>query len=150
VGRLSFVLKELRKEIAINASAKQVWNILADFAKYDQWNPFIQKIVGEPREGAQIQIHLRTPGGGNRKYEPTITKLEQGRELRWLGEGFLLDAEHIFSIEELQPGRVRVVQREIFRGFLTYFFGRRFDEDVSAGFDQMNLALKERAEHQPG
>ncbi|HEX2015032.1 MAG TPA: SRPBCC domain-containing protein [Nitrososphaera sp.] len=139
-------MKELRKEIEINASAIRVWNILIDFGKYEQWNPFIHKITGGAKVGNQIQIHLRTPGSKNRTYEPTVTMLEQGRELRWLGKSFLLNGEHIFFIEELEPERVRFVQREIFNGFLTSFFGRGTEEDISSGFDEMNRALKARAE----
>jgi hypothetical protein len=139
-------LKELTTEIEINASPQRVWKILTDFDKYEQWNPFIHRIVGQAKEGSKIQIRIETPGGKNRKYEPTVTRVEESRELRWLGKSFLLMGEHIFVIERLQPERVRFVNREIFDGLLTSFFGRRTDEDIRAGFEEMNKALKERAE----
>jgi hypothetical protein len=139
-------LKELTTEIEINASPQRVWKILTDFDKYEQWNPFIHRIVGHPKEGSKIQIHIETPGGKNRRYEPIVTRVEEGHELRWLGKSFLLNGEHIFLIERLQPERVRLVHREIFDGLLTSFFGRRTDEDIRAGFEEMNKALKERAE----
>jgi hypothetical protein len=139
-------LKELTTEIEINASPQRVWKILTDFDKYEQWNPFIHRIVGQAKEGSKIQIRIETPGGKNRKYEPTVTRVEESRELRWLGKSFLLNGEHIFLIERLQPEHVRFVNREIFDGLLTSFFGRRTDEDIRAGFEEMNKALKERAE----
>lgn len=139
-------MKELTTEIEINASPQRVWKILTDFDKYEQWNPFIHRIVGQAKEGSKIQIRIETPGGKNRKYEPTVTRVEESRELRWLGKSFLLNGEHIFLIERLQPERVRFVNREIFDGLLTSFFGRRTDEDIRAGFEEMNKALKERAE----
>jgi hypothetical protein len=139
-------LKELTTEIEINASPQRVWKILTDFDKYEQWNPFIHRIVGQAKEGSKIQIRIETPGGKNRKYEPTVTRVEESRELRWLGKSFLLNGEHIFLIERLQPERVRFVNHEIFDGLLTSFFGRRTDEDIRAGFEEMNKALKERAE----
>jgi hypothetical protein len=139
-------LKELTTEIEINTSPQRVWKILTDFDKYEQWNPFIHRIVGQAKEGSKIQIRIETPGGKNRKYEPTVTRVEEGRELRWLGKSFLLNGEHIFVIERLQPERVRLVHREIFDGLLTSFFRRRTDEDIRAGFEEMNKALKERAE----
>lgn len=139
-------MKEVRTEIEINADPEKVWKILADFEKYDQWNPFINRIIGQAKQGGKIEIHIETPGGKSRKYGPTVTKVEQGRELRWLGKSLLLNGEHIFAIEQLQAGRVRFVHREVFDGLLTLIFGRSLDTDVRQGFEEMNRALKERAE----
>jgi hypothetical protein len=142
-------VKEVRSEIEINSYPESVWKILTDFATYDQWNPFINKIIGLPTEGSKIDIYIETPSGKNRKYSPRITKVEEGRELRWFGKSSLpgfLNAEHIFTIEELQPESVRFIQREVFGGLLTRLFGKGLDTDVMQGFQDMNGALKKRAE----
>jgi hypothetical protein len=142
-------VKEVRSEIEINSYPESVWKILTDFATYDQWNPFINKIIGLPTEGSKIDIFIETPSGKNRKYSPRITKVEEGRELRWFGKSSLpgfLNAEHIFTIEELQPESVRFIQREVFDGLLTRLFGKSLDTDVMQGFQDMNDALKKRAE----
>jgi hypothetical protein len=142
-------VKEVRSEIEINSYPESVWKILTDFATYDQWNPFINKIIGLPTEGSKIDIYIETPSGKNRKYSPRITKVEEGRELRWFGKSSLpgfLNAEHIFTIEELQPESVRFIQREVFDGLLTRLFGKGLDRDVMQGFQEMNDALKKRAE----
>jgi hypothetical protein len=142
-------VKEVRSEIEINSYPESVWRILIDFAAYDQWNPFINKIIGAPTEGSKIDIYIETPSGKNRKYSPRVTKVEEGRELRWFGKSSLpgfLNAEHIFTIEELQPERVRFIQRELFDGLLTRVFGKGVDTDIRQGFQDMNDALKKRAE----
>ena len=142
-------MKEVRSEIEINSYPESVWNILIDFAAYDQWNPFINKIVGLPTKGSKIDIYIETPSGKNRKYSPRVTLVEDGRELRWFGKSLLpgfLNAEHIFTIEELQPERVRFIQREVFDGLLTRVFGKGVDTDIRQGFQDMNDALKKRAE----
>jgi hypothetical protein len=142
-------VKEVRSEIEINSYPENVWKILTDFATYDQWNPFINQIIGLPTKGSKIDIYIETPSGKNRKYSPRITKVEEGRELRWFGKSSLpgfLNAEHIFTIEELQPGSVRFIQREVFDGLLTRLFGKGLDTDVMQGFQDMNDALKKRAE----
>ncbi len=142
-------MKEVRSEIEINSYPESVWRILIDFAAYDQWNPFINKIIGAPTEGSKIDLYIETPSGKNRKYSPRITKVEEGRELRWFGKSSLpgfLNAEHIFTIEELQPERVRFIQRELFDGLLTRVFGKGVDTDIRQGFQDMNDALKKRAE----
>ncbi len=142
-------MQEIRSEIEINSYPESIWAILTDFATYDQWNPFINKIIGLPREGEKIDIYIETPGGKKRRYSPRITKVEEGRELRWFGKSSLpgfLNAEHIFTIEEMQPGHVRFIQREVFDGLLTRLFGKDFDIDIRQGFIEMNDALKKRAE----
>jgi hypothetical protein len=142
-------VKEVRSEIEINSYPESVWRILIDFAAYDQWNPFINKIIGAPTEGSKIDLYIETPSGKNRKYSPRITRVEEGRELRWFGKSSLpgfLNAEHIFIIEELQPERVRFIQRELFDGLLTRVFGKSVDTDIRQGFQDMNDALKKRAE----
>ncbi len=140
-------MKEVRTEIEINAGPEKVWQILTDFEKYDQWNPFINRIAGQAKQGSKIEIHIETPSGKKRKYGPTVTVVEQGRELRWLGKSLLLNGEHIFTIEQLQAERVRFVHREVFDGLLASFFGKSLDNDVKQGFEEMNRAVKERAEH---
>jgi hypothetical protein len=142
-------VKEVRSEIEINSYPESVWRILIDFGAYDQWNPFINKIIGAPTEGSKIDIYIETPSGKNRKYSPRITRVEEGRELRWFGKSSLpgfLNAEHIFIIEELQPERVHFIQRELFDGLLTRVFGKGVDTDIRQGFQDMNGALKKRAE----
>ena len=142
-------MKEVRSEIAINTYPERVWRILIDFGAYDQWNPFIKKIIGHPTERSKIDIYIETPSGKNRKYSPRITKIEEGHELRWFGKSSLpgfLNAEHIFTIEEVQPERVRFIQREVFDGLLTKVFAKRLDIDILKGFQDMNDALKRRAE----
>jgi len=138
-------VKEVSTEIEIRASPDKVWKILADFEEYEQWNPFIRKIVGQAKEGSSIEIHIETPGGKKRKYEPVITRVDQGREIRWMGKSWVLNGEHIFTIEPREGG-VRFVQREVFDGLLTGFFGKSLDSDIKAGLEEMNKALKERAE----
>ena len=139
-------MKELHTEIEINASPAKVWDVLTDFEKYDQWNPFITRIIGQPKEGNKIEIIVETPAGKKRKYEPTVTRVDQNRELRWTGKSWILNGEHIFAIEQPQEGRVRLLHRELFNGLLTSFFGKSFDRDIKQGFEAMNNALKERAE----
>jgi hypothetical protein len=139
-------LKEIRTEIEIAASRERVWQVLADFSRYSEWNPFIREARGEAKEGSRLEIHITTPSGAKRTYEPKVTKVEPGRELRWLGKvpGFL-SGEHIFVLKETNGGTL-LVHREVFGGLLTSFFGKSLDEDVRAGFEEMNRALKKRAE----
>ena len=51
-------MKELHSEIEIAASPERVWDILADFAAYPRWNPFIRHISGELEVGERLEVRL--------------------------------------------------------------------------------------------
>jgi hypothetical protein len=71
------------------------------------------------------------------------------RRLRWLGHLLvpgIFDGEHSFTIEPLDDGTVRLVQREDFRGVLVPMLARSLDRRTLPAFERMNQALKQRAE----
>ena len=141
-------MKELRTEISITAPPDRVWHLLTDFTSYPRWNPFIRRAIGEPREGAQLEVYLKPSGARGMTFRPRVLKAEPNRELRWLGHFLipgLFDGEHIFTVE-LEGGSVRFVQREIFTGLLVPLFMRWLEKDTRRGFEEMNRALKVRAE----
>jgi hypothetical protein len=61
----------------------------------------------------------------------------------------LFDGEHSLTIEALEENRVRFVQSEAFRGLLVPLFARSLNNNTRRGFEEMNRALKERAEASP-
>ena len=142
-------MKELRSEIEIQASAEQVWQLLTDFASFPQWNPFIRRASGDIKVGKQLEVNIQPSGTRGMNFRPTLLKAEPNQELRWLGHLLmpgLFDGEHIFTIEPLGNNRVRFVQLEIFTGLLVPLFTRGLDTDTRRGFEEMNQALKARAE----
>jgi hypothetical protein len=142
-------VKELVTEIEIQATAERAWQLLTDFASFPQWNPFIRQAKGEIKTGARLQVHMQPSGSSSMTFRPTVLKAEPKRELRWLGHLFipgLFDGEHCFTIEPLGENRVRFTQREIFTGLLVPLFARGLDSNTRRGFEEMNQALKARAE----
>lgn len=142
-------MKELRSEIEIQASAELVWQLLTDFASFPRWNPFIRQARGNVLVGERLEVIIQPSGASGMTFRPTILKAEPNQELRWLGHllvSGLFDGEHIFTIEPLGTNRVRFVQREIFTGLLVPLFARGLDTDTRRGFEEMNQALKVRAE----
>jgi len=143
------MMKELRSEIEISASAGRVWEILTDFAAFPQWNPFIRWARGNLVEGERLEVMMQPSGARGMTFSPTVLTVETDRELRWIGHLFvpgLFDGEHIFTIEPLGAGRVRFTQREIFTGLLVPLLARMLDTDTQRSFEEMNKALKGRAE----
>jgi len=142
-------VKELRSQIEIEASAERVWQVLTDFAAYPEWNPFIRRVDGRPEVEEQLVVRMRPSGTRGMTFRPTVMKVEANRQLRWLGHLLvpgLFDGEHIFEIEVLGRDRTRFIQREIFKGLLVPLLARSLDKSTQRGFEEMNRALRERAE----
>ena len=142
-------MKTIATEIAIQATPERVWTILTDFAKYPEWNPFIREASGEVKTGSRLEVRIHPPEGSAMTFRPTVKEASTGRELRWLGHLLvpgLFDGEHSFVIEPAGAGEVRFRQDEHFRGLLVPLFPRRMYERTQRGFEEMNRALKERAE----
>ncbi|MDY0094651.1 MAG: SRPBCC domain-containing protein [Candidatus Vecturithrix sp.] len=143
-------MKALHTEIEIQTTAKRVWHILTDFASFPQWNPFIRQAKGEIKTGARLELHIQPFGSRGMTFRPTVLNVEPERELRWIGHLFipgLFDGEHSFTIETIGENLIRFTQREIFTGFLVPLFTRSLDMGTRRGFEEMNQALKTRAEH---
>jgi hypothetical protein len=145
-------MKQLHTETEIGASAWRVWELLTDFASYPEWNPFIRSISGELAPGERLQARLEPPGGRAMTFKPKVLTAEPNRELRWLGHLLvpgLFDGEHSFTIQPLEDDRVRFIQREAFKGLLVPLFVQSLESNTRRGFEEMNHALKERAEAAP-
>ena len=141
-------MRELRREIEVEAPPGRVWAVVIDFAAYPDWNPFIRRISGELLEGARLEVRIEPPGARATTFRPTVCAVEANRELRWLGRLLvpgIFDGEHSLRIEPLDGGRSRFVQSERFSGVLVGLVKGTLAK-TEAGFEQMNTALKARVE----
>ena len=145
-------MKEIKTELEIMGSSELVWQVLTDFPNYSKWNPVMVQVKGEAKIRTKLEIHLRTRGGKNRIYKPTITKAQPSHELRWFGKSFfpgMLNGERIFTIQSLGINNVRFFHRQIFTGLGVYLAGSRLDRDIRDTLNEMNLALKKQVEQFP-
>jgi hypothetical protein len=142
-------MKELTTSIVIDAPAARVWRILTDFPRYPEWNPLIRSITGEPRTGEKLELRMEPRGGRAMTFKPTVLRADPEQELRWLGRLLLpgvFDGEHILRLEPGPDGGVTFLQHEVFRGLLVPVLSSMLDRTTRPAFQQMNLALKHRAE----
>lgn len=140
---------ELHSEIEIDASPEAVWSVLADPGAYGDWNPFITSATGALAVGQRLAVRLEPPGGRAVRLRPTLTAVEAGRVLAWLGRigvPGLFDARHRFALIPVAGG-TRFVQSERFSGLLVRWMRRSLDGATRAGFEAMNVALKQRVLH---
>jgi hypothetical protein len=141
--------KQLRAQIDIQATPERVWQVLTDFGAYPQWNPFMTRADGTPHPGQRLRIRLQPVGGRAVTFRPTVLEATPAVRLRWLGHLLvpgIFDGEHRFTIQPLGDGQVRLVQQEDFRGLLVPLLARSLDRRYLPAFQQLNQALKRRAE----
>ncbi len=54
VRSMNLTTEEIEREIEIDASDEEVWDILSDFKAYPEWNPYITYIEGEMNLGKRL------------------------------------------------------------------------------------------------
>jgi hypothetical protein len=141
-------MRVLEKTIDIQGTPDKVWEVLTDFAEYDEWNPFITSIAGAAEPGARLAVALTPPGGRTIVMKPTVRAADRSRRFAWLGRlgvPWVFDGAHEFLMEPGADGSTVFTQRETFRGALVPFV-RGVLRKTEAGFEMMNVALKQRVE----
>ena len=116
--------KTVVNEVTVDASAATVWGILVDFDRYDDWNPVVTSISGEPRLGAELDVALQRPGADVEELHPEMVIWRPKRKFRWMSRRFLpgiSDREYEVIVERLDDGRVRVFQEMHLEGLLAPF-----------------------------
>jgi hypothetical protein len=140
-------MKNLQTEIIINASAERVWNILMDFEKFPEWNPFVLSIEGKPELGMQLKVVLNN-GKGTSTFTPKVITVEKSKTFEWLGSVpfGLFKGQHRFAIEKISDTQIKFIHGEQFSGLLAGLIMKQIGEQTRKGFISMNEALKRRAE----
>jgi hypothetical protein len=119
--------RTVRTEIMIKGTPSAVWQVLTAIDEYSAWNPMIDKIVGDLREGNVIEVDQ------GMVFHPTV----------WTSG--LFDGDHRFVLEA-QDEYTRVIQTETFSGVLAGQLTRGIIDETVATMQDMNRALKVRAE----
>lgn len=141
-------MKELRSEIEIEATPKEVWAVFADFGSYPSWNPFIRKAEGILAPGERIAVTLRL-GRRTVSLRPTLTVVDETRELRWLSRQLLprlFDVDRRFVLEALGASRCRFRQSESGSGVFAPLLMPLLKRHILDGYRRLDVALKERVE----
>jgi len=149
---LTFIRRELRADVFVNAPVDHVWQILTNFPDYPRWNPYMREISGQLRPGDQLTVLLQPVGTRPEVIHPTVLGVQPKNEIHWVSRLVLpgvFDADYTLRLEAISPTKTRVFQHEVFSGIIVLPSLRWLEESVGTGMIQMNAALKFWAEGQP-
>lgn len=141
-------MRTIHTDISIKAPIEKIWSVLMDFSSYPNWNPFILKIEGEARVGSRLTVTIAPPGKKTITFHPQIQSLSNYK-FAWVGKLLftgLFDGKHQFILEPEANGHVKFIQSEDFFGLLHIPIFNLIHASTQAGFEKMNLALKQYCE----
>jgi hypothetical protein len=141
------VSNKIETEILIHAVPERVWTVLMDFGAYSAWNPFILAIEGKAEPGETLRVTMRPPGGKAQSFKPEVLRADGPEAFVWRGSlpiPGLFTGEHSFQLTRAGDD-TRLRHSESFSGVLVPLL-RKMLARTEEGFNQMNAALKARAE----
>lgn len=140
-------MKRIRTEAYIPAPPMRVWEVLADFDAYAEWNPLNIRAAGHAALGARIPMTIRNPAraGATTRMEMTVTRCEPGHALEWTGRiPVLFTGRHFFLLAAEGEG-TRLDHGEDLSGLLPLTFGRRtIAHAFGPAYEAVNAALADR------
>jgi hypothetical protein len=138
-----------RTKFRVDAPSEVVWDILADFERYSEWNPSVPSIAGELREGSTVSLTLAMPGRPSAKVKAQLVDVQPRQRLRWhgnVGADWLFAGDRDFVIEAADGEAVDITHVEDVRGALFPAFRLFMGGAIQQHHDGFNTALKQRSE----
>lgn len=139
--------KRVLTSIHLHYPPERVWDVLADFARYAEWNPLNLEAEGEARPSARVQMRFLNPArpGATVCQTVTVTRADRGRALAWRGHvPLLFTGDHLFDLRP-DHGGTRLTHSETLSGLIPW---RLTDEQIETAFvpayEACNRALAAR------
>jgi uncharacterized membrane protein len=93
--------RRIQTEIMIAASQEKIWQVLMDFDRYPEWNPFIKSISGKAERGGQLEVVIQPKGKKANIFKPVVQQITISEYFEWLGSLPLnmFNGRHYFKLE---------------------------------------------------
>lgn len=144
--------KEIFTEIDIEAPVEKVWSVLTDFENYSKWNHTITSISGTLSKGSTLDISMYIPHHKDMLFHAQVTKVEENKEIRWVGKKALgglgtIEGEQVLRLKKDGEFKTSFYNTEFFTGLFLGMVWGKISYDTQVAFERMNEALKKRCEH---
>jgi hypothetical protein len=135
--------------LEIDASAERVWQVITDFPRYGEWNPFLAACSSTLKPGDPIDLQVRLSDSEPRAQREWILSHTPGREFSYgmkpapLGA---LRSRRSHTVTSLGPDRCRYDSHFELAGWLQPLVRGLFGARLEQGFAGMTAGIKSRAE----
>ena len=121
--------------------------MLADFDRYEEWNPLNIWANGEAKLGARVPMRFVDAGGGKGKVieqTVTITNCEPPHRLEWVGHvPLIFTGRHFFELIPERDG-TQLTHGEDLSGLYPMIFSAERVARQKAAYEEVNRALAGR------
>jgi uncharacterized protein YndB with AHSA1/START domain len=136
------------KTLEIDAPVDVVWEVLTDFARYGEWNPFVPVARCELKPGGAIEmeVKLRDKAQFQREF---VNSVQPGSGFSYSMKPVPLGALRSLRVQTLHAiddQRTRYVSHFEIAGWLQPLVTAIFGAGMQRGFSGMSEGLKRRAE----
>ncbi|WP_428276100.1 SRPBCC domain-containing protein [Candidatus Palauibacter sp.] len=134
--------------VEIDAPIERAWEVLTDFERYGEWNPFTPSVATDFEIGSPVELYVRM-GPWRLKQIERIEAVEPPHLIAWsttMGHRFLICALREQRLEAVGNGRCRYRTTDDFSGLLIPLVMLLFGGFVRRGFNDVARELKARAE----
>jgi len=137
---------KIEHRLGLPVPADAIWAVIADFERWNEWNPLYPRAEGVLRIGAQLSLDLALPGQAVRVIKPVILDWVPNDQIHWRLSlaGGLVKTIRYLEIEKLSETGCIFANGEVFDGPLGPFAARQMGASIRAGFKAMGEAVKER------
>ncbi len=138
-----FGRKSVHHEITISASPEKVWKVLTDMDKFPEWNPVMELLEGEVKEGNQVKYQFTQDENSESEIGATIKEIIPNKLLNQNGGiPLLLTFDHRYILAPMGE-QTKVIIHEDYRGIGVNFWNPK---PVEEAYERLNKALKLRVE----
>jgi len=135
--------------VYIDAPADVVWQVITDFPRYGEWNPFVAECASTLTPGDPIDMVVNLGGPKPKRQREFIRTHTPGREFSYTMKPVPLGALHSLrshTISEVSPRRTRYESHFEIAGWLRPVVTTALGKQLSRGFEGMTAAVQRQAE----
>ena len=147
IGLICFLLiigkKSVHSTISINASPNQVWQVIINTSKYNEWNSVMNLLEGNIKEGSLVKYRFTQEAGKFYDIPSKVKKITPSSLLNQGGGTFgIITFNHKYILEE-KEGKTVLTIHEDYHGVFVPFWN---PEPVRKAYDRLNKDIKNRVE----